>query len=183
MTQYDLFGDPVPEAKPTPPVIPKPEPVIVKTAPIEKPKPLPPSTRPIAKGKKEEEIEAALTYIKKAYHLWDMRCWTYRNYDAAIRFLQKYGDAKIPHVPQGLNEGHGSFMIGKLIDYHVPLEVIAEAMMENNNITFKKRIVQCWNNNDACPFWRKYKNFSDCNCERRCEKGEIIGDEQLNTML
>jgi hypothetical protein len=183
MTQYDLFGDPVPEAKPTPPVIPKPEPVIVKTAPIEKPKPLPPSTRPIAKGKKEEEIEACLNYIKKAHHLWDCRCWTYRNYDAAIRFLQKYGDTKIPHVPQGLNEGHGSFMIGKLIDYHVPLEVIAEAMMENNNITFKKRIVQCWNNSDACPFWRKYKNFSDCNCERRCEKGEIIGDEQLNTML
>lgn len=183
MTQYDLFGDPVPEVKPTPSVIPKPEPVIVKTTPVEKPKPLPSPPKPTIKGKKEEEIEAALTYIKKAYHLWDMRCWVYRNYDAAIRFLQKYSDAKIPHVPQGLNEGQGSFMIGKLIDYHVPLEVIAEAMMENNNITFKKRIVQCWNNSDACPFWRKYKNFSDCNCERRCDQGEIIGDEQLNTML
>ena len=49
--------------------------------------------------------------------------------------------------------------------------------MENNNITYKKRIVQCWNNSDACPFWKKYKNETDCNCKRRCDQGEIIGDE------
>lgn len=177
MTQYDLFGEPISEQKPI-----EVKPVVTPTI-VEKQKPLPPVHKIDSKTKREEEIEACLKYIRKAYYLWDMRAWVYRNYDAAIRFLQKYGDAKIPHVPQGLNEGQGSFMIGKLIDYHVPLEVIAEAMMDNNNITFKKRIVQCWNNSDACPFWRKYKNFSDCNCERRCEKGEIIGDEQLNTML
>jgi hypothetical protein len=174
--QLDLFGNPEPLAAPV-----KVEPIKIV---LEKPIPAP---RQEIKKNVGFDTDEALKYIRENdYTFWDMRVWKCRTYEIVMRFLKDFEEnlrINKDYLPTNLNSGQGLYFIGKLISNKVPLDTIATNLMLNKHTTFLKRIVECFHKPDACPYWKHYKNFSDCNCERRCNKGEIIGDEHLNTML
>lgn len=180
MTQYDLFGDPIPK------IIPKevkkePEKVKPIIKPIEKPQEAP---RQEKKNSTAFDIDDALRHLReKEYCFWDMRVWQGRTHTIAMKFLKNFEEKlKVDknYLPTFTNCGNSILLIGKLISNKVPLETIADNLMMNNHITFLYRITECFHHSDRCPYWKHYKNFIDCNCERRCDKKEIIGDEHLN---
>jgi len=174
--QLDLFGELEPKQEEKKVVIPEPV------------KPIETKPKEAIKQTISKEIEfdtfKALSYLKNQdYDFWDMRCHPYKTYQGLMRFLKDFEEnlkkTKGDYIPGGTLDPHGCRLIGKLIRNNVSLDTIAANLILNTNVTFLRRKVQCWSNKEICPFWKHYGNFSDCNCERRCNKGEIIGDEKL----
>ena len=171
--QLDLFGTPDPPAPS--------QPIKVVEKPIEKPKE---ASRQEKKESVDFDIDQALKYIKEHDHsFWDMRVWKCRTYETVMKFLRDF-EEKLKtdknYLPTFTNSGHGVYLIGKLISNKVPLDTIASNLMLNKHVTYLYRITECFHHLNECPYWRHYGNYSDCNCDRRCDKKEIIGDEYLN---
>ena len=49
--------------------------------------------------------------------------------------------------------------------HNVPIDKIADAIMENNNIQFKNRIVRCWSDAMKCPKYAEQGNYGNDICE------------------
>ena len=111
---------------------------------------------------KNEEINKLLENIKSEQCLWDMQAW------------KKYKDKQevrewIRNSCHPNNCGHVEYCIEKLLGMKVPEEVIIDAVMGNPYKQFSKRITPCFINPDLCPRYRKYGNYSDCNCSECCD--------------
>jgi hypothetical protein len=153
------------------------EPIPVKTeAPITK---TVPQKLPVI-PKKEWSPNYAINYLKKqAYGFWDMRAWENKNWDHLMVVLEKIAKEDKHNSHTFTNDGHAEYCIRDLVDHGYPLSDIANWLMSNPNSSFLHRKALCWKHPEQCPYHVYYGNYSDCNCDRRCNKGEIIGDEEL----
>lgn len=114
--------------------------------------------------KRNTEINELLKRIKSDYSLWDMRTW------------EKYKDRQevrkwIRNGCHPNNCGHVEHCIEKLLGMKVSEEMTIEAIMANPHETFNNRIVPCCFDPMKCPRYRKFGNYSDCNCSEYCDSG------------
>jgi len=98
-------------------------------------------------------------------YLWDMRCWDRYHDEEEISEWIDNG-----YVPN--NCGSAVYCIQELFRLGVSKKEIIDAIVRNTNKQFAHRMVKCFDNPHRCPAFRTYGNFSDCNCEQRCGKGE-----------
>lgn len=113
--------------------------------------------------KEKYTIDYCLNQIKNEEYLWDMRTW------------ERYKDVKevrewvLDENRSSKNCGHTAFCVDMLIRVHkVDPETVINAIMENNKIKYKNRLVKCLDNPNLCPRFRKAGNYGDCDCES-CE--------------
>jgi hypothetical protein len=107
--------------------------------------------------------EHCLDRIEKEEYLWDMRCWdSYHNREEVLAWVVERDNM--------MNCGHIRFLINILLDRGIDKEVIADAVMRNNNIKYKNRLAKCFRNGTDCPEYVKNNNRfgSECNC-KGCE--------------
>jgi len=133
---------------------------------------------------KEEEIHDISFYLKvlrEAPGLWDMRTWKeYKNSDHLSKFLDYIYTTGLAD----LNSCRSVYALGMLKEMSANREDIIKAMMENNSYSYKKRIALCWRDKYLCPWYKVFKNYSDCPCHKCNEKKDPKRDEVfLNAKL
>ncbi len=108
-----------------------------------------------------QKLISSFKKIKSDYNIWDMRAWKeYKNKQEVREWVRNGCEPN--------NCGHVAYCIEKLLRMKVPEEVIIEAIMANPHKTFSRRIVPCFFDPTECPRYRKFGNYSDCNCSEYC---------------
>lgn len=92
---------------------------------------------PIDKKYTKEDL---INRIKEGQYLWDMRCWDERSREEATAWVERLKADRHDHK----NCGHVAYCIRQLLYRGVDAEKIVDAIMENNNIKYKNRLVRCW---------------------------------------
>jgi hypothetical protein len=113
--------------------------------------------KPVMNPASPENIEKDLEVIRNEPYLWDMRCWN------KLKDGQEINEW-LDNECQPNNCGHAVGVIQKLLKEGRIGEVV-KAMIENDNITYKHRLVRCFSNPEDCPEFREHKNYSDCGCD------------------
>jgi len=130
--------------------------------------------KPVVPEKTDAEIyteEYCTNQILKEGSLWDMRCWEKRDKEEALKWLALLRKNKAPY-----NMGHTVLCIQWMMKLGITDEKIADIMMQNTGVTFKNRIVQCWDDPKKCPKYKKQRNYGNDICaecyndERKLEK-------------
>ena len=102
--------------------------------------------------------EYCISVLNTDRYIWDMRCWDSRDRLEVEKWVATGGSK---------NCGHAMFCIDRLKRLEIPKDEIVNAIMENPNISYTKRLVKCWNNPTKCDKWVKYGCYVD-------DKGDSI---------
>lgn len=113
--------------------------------------------------KKEYSIEYCFDTIRNDHSLWDMRCWdTYKDSDEVLAWVNSLFDG----TGGDKNCRHVCYCIRLLFDYKVDIVDICQAIMDNPHISFKDRLVRCWDDSKKCKFYSVKNGFSKCPCKK-----------------
>jgi len=114
--------------------------------------------------------EELIRRIKEEQYLWDMRCWDERTREEATTWVERLKAGEHEHK----NCGHVAYCITQLLYRGVDVEEIVDAIMENNNIKYRNRLVKCFGGGEhgfedhPCPKARAAGGYGPGLCEE-CE--------------
>ena len=104
-----------------------------------------------------ESEEYCIREIETEEYLWDMRCWEkYHDREEVLEYLRTGNRV--------LNCGHVEYCIDVLKMMGISLEKIADAMLRNNGIEYKNRIVRCFHDGSLCPKYRQQGHYGGDIC-------------------
>jgi len=120
----------------------------------------------IGKNAGTKELQQAYTVdqcfkvIAEETYLWDMRCWKrYHDRDETLEWIRS--DTR----KNSKNCGHCAYCIEVLKKQGISLEQIADAIMKNENVQYKNRIVPCWYSPQACPKYAEQGHYGNNICQ------------------
>jgi len=111
-------------------------------------------------------VEYCFSVIGKDQYLWDMRCWHhYHDRDEVLAWVS--GNVR----QDSKNAGHCALCIEALKAHGISLEEIADAVLRNNHIQYKNRIVACWHTPENCRKYRHQGNYGNNICRGCTNEG------------
>lgn len=95
----------------------------------------------------ERAIELFLEDIRISGSLWDMRCWDIDHDIDEVR-------AWVQNPERLVSNNYVTILIDDLLKRGVVVEIIVKAVMDNDRVTWKKRVCKCFHDSNACPRYR-----------------------------